>query len=124
MEQGLFGLNTHCKECRKPKSKAGYAEQTLEYKMFHGAKARSRKNGIPFDMKIEDIVIPEVCPVFGTEFVSNDPDRCATLDRISPRWGYISGNLAVISGKANRMKSNGTLEDILDLAEWALKVLQ
>ncbi len=123
MKQGLFGLNTHCKECRKPKSKINYSEQTIEYKLYFGAKSRSKLKKIPFDLKPEDIVVPDVCPVFGTEFVSNDPDRCATLDRLDPRYGYIAGNVIVMSGKANRMKSNGNLQDILDLAEWALGVL-
>jgi hypothetical protein len=34
------------------------------------------------------------------------------VDRIDPNRGYIADNIWVISWKANRMKSNATLEEL------------
>lgn len=41
-----------------------------------------------------------------------------TLDRIVPEKGYVLGNIAVISHKANAIKQNATAEEILRVAIW------
>ena len=62
------------------------------------------------------------CPVFGTEFQKarrgESRDCSASLDRIIPELGYVEGNVIVISLKANRMKNNGTLEELRLLANF------
>jgi hypothetical protein len=35
------------------------------YKMFHNAQHRAKRKGIPFSITIDDIVIPETCPLLG-----------------------------------------------------------
>lgn len=35
-----------------------------------------------------------------------------TIDKIIPNLGYVKGNVWVISAKANRMKSNATVEEL------------
>ena len=42
-----------------------------------------------------------------------------TLDKIIPKFGYVRGNVHVISFKANTMKSNGTLDELILLGQWA-----
>ncbi len=42
----------------------------------------------------------------------------ATLDRIDNDIGYVVGNVAVISYRANTMKNDATLEEINGLARW------
>jgi hypothetical protein len=85
------------------------------------AKKRATANNIPFNITPEDIIVPPVCPVFGTEFKigsgSIDP-RAPSLDRIFPEKGYVKGNIAVISHRANTLKGNASAEEIHKLASW------
>jgi hypothetical protein len=41
-----------------------------------------------------------------------------TLDRILPELGYIKGNVAFLSYRANRIKDNGTMQEHYDIADW------
>lgn len=85
------------------------------------AKCRAKKHGIPFGITREDIKIPENCPILGIPLKRNlkvvGPDS-PTLDRIVPEKGYVLGNIAVISHKANAIKQNATAEEILRVAIW------
>ena len=46
-----------------------------------------------------------------------------SLDKIIPAIGYIKGNIAVMSHKANTMKQNATLEELILLGEWAERMI-
>jgi hypothetical protein len=39
-------------------------------------------------------------------------DNSPSLDRIVPEKGYVAGNIRVISQRANRIKSNATVEEL------------
>lgn len=91
---------------------------------YHAARLRALAKGLPFRITKDDIekVTPARCPVFGTRFRFTGNRRptpeSATLDRIVPAKGYVRGNIAVISARANLIKSNATLTDIFRVAEW------
>ena len=94
--------------------------QTPEYWMFHSAKRRAKEKGIPFAITIDDIVIPERCPLLDIPlFIGKSTccDNSPTLDKLVPSFGYIKGNVIVISDKANRIKSNASLDEIMLLAD-------
>jgi hypothetical protein len=83
--------------------------------MLRQARYRAKKYGLPFDLEVGDITIPELCPLLhipiapGREKVhANSP----TLDRKIPTLGYIKGNVWVISQKANVIKQDATLEEL------------
>ena len=79
------------------------------------AKARAKSQGVPFTLTPEDIVFPESCPVLGIPLFFTDnrrTDNTPTLDRVIPDKGYIPENVRVISWRANKLKSNGTLEEL------------
>lgn len=105
-------------ECKRGKT-------TPRLKLLYNAKRRAKKNNIPFDLELEDVVIPEFCPIL--TYIKLEPsngkvsDSSPSLDKIIPELGYIKGNVQVISHKANTMKSNGTFEDIELLYKWAIK---
>ena len=89
--------------------------------MFNAAKKRAKKQNFPFDITLEDIVVPELCPVLGIELVFNikiSQDNSPTLDKIIPELGYVKGNIAVISKRANTIKNNATIKEIEMLMEW------
>lgn len=93
-----------------------------EEQMLLRAQKRAAARGMAFDLTLADIVIPNVCPVFGIAI-----DRSATgassaaspsLDRIDNTLGYVRGNVAVISMRANQLKRDGTAEEHERVAAW------
>ena len=94
--------------------------QTPEYWMFHSAKRRAKEQGVPFTITLDDIVIPDECPLLNIPLFVGDKHCCdnsPTLDKLVPSKGYVPGNILVISEKANRIKSNATVGEIALLAE-------
>ena len=78
------------------------------------ARRRAKTKGIEFSLTVQDIKIPDLCPLLeiplfkGTKIYGpNSP----TLDRKDPNIGYTVGNSWVISHKANSIKSYSTLEE-------------
>jgi len=77
------------------------------------AKGRAKKKGAPFDISVEDIFFPSICPFTFLPFVfcpgTKEPHpQSPSLDRIKPERGYVRGNVRVISFHANAVKSNVT----------------
>lgn len=85
--------------------------------MLSRARSRAKVANVPFDLTTNDFDIPEYCPIFPNlklefSYGKERPDNCPSLDRIEPSKGYVKGNVAVISMRANRIKSDGTLEEL------------
>ena len=101
--------------------------RTLQAWMFKSAKSRAKKRGLDFSIDITDIVIPTYCPVLGIELDltwggvhENDIDRSSkpSIDRIDSSKGYVKGNIAVISYRANLIKGNGVAEEHRQIARF------
>ena len=93
---------------------------TKEYTMFIEAKCRARDNNLPFSIEINDIEIPKVCPLLGIPIETHHTkihDNSPTLDKLLPHLGYVPGNILVISNRANRIKSNATVDELMLLAD-------
>ncbi len=89
------------------------------YVMYHNARRRAIELGIPFTISFKDITIPSHCPILGIEFkVQDDREYRPSLDRIIPSLGYVPGNIAIISMRANRIKSDGSAEEHRKIAEY------
>lgn len=89
--------------------------------MLAGAKQRAARKGIEFRLTEFDIVIPETCPVLGiplTRYCGNLAGGAPTLDRKDNSLGYIPGNVAVISHRANRLKADAALEEMLAIVRY------
>lgn len=97
-------------------------ENNPELYLLKYAKARAKHDDLPFDLVLEDIIIPSVCPYMGVPFVMNDKQLAASLDRIDSTKGYTKDNIQVISYLANRMKNNATIEQLQAFAEGILRV--
>jgi len=39
--------------------------QLNEYKLYQAAKTRAKRDGLPFDITYQDVIIPAHCPVLG-----------------------------------------------------------
>ena len=95
-------------------------------KMLSAAKQRAKKKGISFNLKIEDIIIPTLCPLLEIPLIISSKkitDSSPSLDRIDNKSGYIKENIMIISYKANRCKNDLTLEEILKLANNLKKIM-
>lgn len=65
-----------------------------------------------------------ICPALGIKMKWNSSPHTGnspSLDRIDPSKGYVRGNLAWISERANTMKHDGTLEELEKLTKWLKK---
>ncbi len=106
---------------RKRAQGRAWRDRNPEYQLLRGARKRAEAKGIPFDLSVEDISIPSHCPVLGMPlvFATGQPrDNSPTLDRVVPELGYVRGNVAVISFRANTIKLNGTADEHYRIAVW------
>lgn len=88
------------------------------------AKQRAKQEGLYFDLKVKDVPpIPEICPVALIPICSSvgnkgPRDNSPSLDKVDNSKGYVSGNVRVISYKANRWKSDMSLADVERLVQY------
>ena len=112
---------TLCKPCNSNRVKS----MTPEWKMHQRAKMRSRDRGLEFTIVVDDIVIPDLCPVFGFPINMNSGRSGAyanspSLDRVDNSKGYTKDNIQVISQQANAMKHCANNVELHRFANWIL----
>lgn len=100
-----------------PEQDIAYSRANPQKYLRWAAKNRARKDGIEFNIEPEDILIPEYCPILGVKLndvrQTHKKRECSpSIDRIDNTKGYIKGNIAVISFKANRCKADMSIQDI------------
>jgi len=93
--------------------------------LLRAAKRRAKKSGREFTITLDDIVIPDVCPVLGTKLIVlsegyASPDSMS-IDRIDNDKGYVPGNICVISYRANVLKKDATLSELKSLVKYLEK---
>jgi len=104
-------------------------KQTKEYqiwdkirKMVYDAKGRAKKKNLPFNISPDNITIPSHCPILHIPLIFNtsgdNSPNSPSLDRIIPSKGYVEGNIIVISRRANELKRNATIKEMLLLADF------
>lgn len=99
-------------------------KQTLQ--LIYSARQRARKNNLPCTISLTDIQIPSHCPALGIPLERGTSiiwDNSPTLDRLDPSKGYVPSNVAVISMRANRIKNNGTADEIIAVGNWLREAL-
>lgn len=110
---------TLCKPCNSNRVKS----QTPEWKMHQRAKRRAIEKNREFSISVEDIYIPDVCPVLGIAINTNSGKSGAyrnspSLDRVDNDKGYTKNNIQVISQLANSMKCHASVEELQKFADW------
>ncbi len=88
-------------------------------RLIGGAKKRAKERGWEFDLVVEDVNIPSHCPVLGIPLKIAENDSMSpnspTLDRVHNHYGYIRGNVIVVSRRANILKRDATLDEMRKL---------
>jgi hypothetical protein len=101
--------------------------KSQQYQLFHSARKRALKSKIDFTIKLEDVIVPDVCPILGIDLdltirkeAGNKRPRenAPSLDRIDSRKGYIPGNVIVVSYRANVLKKDATSREHELVAEY------
>jgi hypothetical protein len=96
----------------------GWAKNTLSR-----LKSRAKVLGLEFNLTLTALQnIPKVCPVFGCplELASGTSQACS-VDRIDNARGYVTDNIVLLSDRANRLKRDASLSELVQLGEWAKK---
>lgn len=95
--------------------------------LLEQARKRAKLKDQEFSISVEDVVIPEACPLLdilmflapGTGYNPNSP----SIDRLDNSKGYVKGNIWVISRKANEMKSDASIEQLRTFSERVLSLI-
>lgn len=114
---GRNGIKSECKICHnkrnkewRNKNKHKISEQDKiyrksldrRYRMFNDSKHKSKFKNINFNIELNDIIIPEKCPIFNIqlEFALNKPqDNSPSIDKIIPKLGYVKNNIQIIGNQ-------------------------
>lgn len=108
---------------REQKRRLSNPEKTL----YTAAKQRAKKNNIDFDIDIEDVQIPLVCPILGIKIKHNNKGfqpGSPSIDRIDNTKGYIKSNIRVISNRANLLKRDAVIEELEKIIDFYDIVLE
>jgi len=140
-DAGLLGKKVQTASRKKAQEAANlarlgrtnYRHSSDLQRAFHAAFQKKRQNTKrpgsrqEFTLKIDDIEWVTHCPVLGIEldwFAEKRADNSPSFDRIDPSLGYIPGNVAVISWRANRIKNDGSADEHLKIYNWLNKSQQ
>lgn len=92
--------------------------------IWNHLKASAKKRDIPFTLlpsDIDEIGIPITCPILGIplHFHRNMvEDDSISFDRIDSTQGYSIDNLVVVSYRANRLKSDASIDELRKIADF------
>ena len=83
--------------------------------------SKNRENTLTLEDLLEIYPTDNKCPVFGFTLQFNNADCRETspsIDRIDSSKGYTKDNVQIISWKANRLKTNATVEELETLVAY------
>lgn len=92
--------------------------------LYNRLKSSAKRRGIPFDLtpsQLNELTFPITCPVLGIRLVFHtgaSEDNSVSFDRIDSSKGYTIDNIVVVSNRANKLKSDATVEELQMLAEF------
>ena len=96
--------------------KAENAKKNVKSYLLSRIKSRAKRRGIPFNLELLDLQIPIYCPILGIKLevgVKGNYFNSPSVDRIDNTLGYVKGNVAIISCKANSMKNSATKQEMI-----------
>lgn len=90
----------------------------IEKILLWSAKARAKKKNLPFSIQLEDIVIPEKCPLCDVSLKVHDGQNAPSIDQIIIGFGYTSDNILVLCTGCNSRKKDATIEWLEKLLDY------
>lgn len=83
---------------------------------FLKKKYNASRRGISFSLNFSDLVWPDLCPILGIPInyiCSGQTDNSISFDRIDSTKGYTKENTILVSQRANRIKNDSTIEELI-----------
>ena len=102
------------------------AENPVKYtarQQFSSAKKRANALGLEFNLTTEFIesISPKVCPILLKVIKYGGGEKTnssSSIDRIDSNRGYTRDNVQIICNLANLMKSNATVDEMINFSSW------
>ena len=138
------GASSYCKVCtrlrtgyyrkKNPIRNARYEhawrkKNPLKY-MLSQTRRSARKRGWKFNIDLAHLqtVFVKNCPILGVRLNYGGTGRhakpnSASIDRINSKRGYVLGNVAIISYRANLIKNDGTADEHRKIARYMASFL-
>lgn len=147
------GRRNRCRECdaayfrekyKDPEWKKAHSERAKQYRTrlksedpiklwakdaLANAKQRARKGNFIFSLSMSDLIerVVPTCPLLGLPLVYSGDDlrsNAATLDKKYPDRGYTPDNIGIISHRANRLKSDSSIEELQTLLNNLIRYME
>jgi hypothetical protein len=127
------GIRDRCKSCSAEKAEKEMERRKNNWKyqparhMLNNSKQRAKKAGLEHTLTINDIVIPDFCPVLGIKLETGDRRNhynAPSIDRIDNTKGYIKENIVVVSTRANLLKKDATIDELIMISEFYKKMVK
>lgn len=123
LKSGKLQRDSRCKLCKSSRARE-LREQNYFKAYCTTKKSECKRKGLDYNLTPEylESIWTGVCPVFGHTLYRASEGRgshqSAHLDRYEPNLGYVVGNVAWISGRANRIKYDASAEELRRIADW------
>jgi hypothetical protein len=116
------GIRDNCKKCSAVRAEKERLKRKENWKykptlhMLNNSKQRAKSVGLEHTLTIDDIVIPDYCPVLNIKLETGDRkshENAPSIDRIDNNKGYIKGNIMIMSTRANKLKKDATIDELI-----------
>lgn len=116
------GIRDRCKSCSaiKAENEKERRRNNWKYKpalhMLNNSKQRAKEAGREHTLTIDDIVIPDYCPILNIKLEVGDRknhENAPSIDRIDNSKGYTKENIMIMSTRANLLKKNATIDELI-----------
>ena len=125
IDDKYYGLDQIDQDLRKQRIKGNKhwkqttKESNYTQEILSRIRRRAKSRKLEFNLTIEDIQIPEYCPILGIKLdIRGDKDTLPSVDRIDNSRGYTKDNIHVISNRANCIKRDATKEELKKLSDY------
>jgi len=125
-KQCIDGYNYQCIICHKLAwHKQAEDPEARKRWLLQRIKSKCKIEGLEFNLTIDDLHVPDVCPVLGIPLKfgvkgnklqetkgGRIPHDSPSVDRIDPTKGYVKGNVIMVSYRANFLKSDASMDEL------------
>ena len=126
---GKHGVTAICKPCETVRTRELRLNDYFN-KYVITKRAECRKKGIQFDLTGDylESLWTGYCPILNLQITyggregKTGSSYSAHLDRLDPSKGYVVGNVNWVSGRANRIKYDATIEELEAIVKWMERV--